>query len=230
MADEVESALKYKDVLLRELNHRIMNSLYSISALMRHQARSVQEPGAARLLEQAVTRIDGIALAYRRMQAVRGVETIEFAPFLEELCREISSSLMAPSTTCAVRADPLSLSPERAISLSLVVNELLTNAIKHGTPGAPVAVTLDYRPGQCRLAVRSRGSLPADYNVEQERGFGTKMVSLVAAQLRGTLSVNQDEGEVEFAITFPPEPRAGEPDADSAAAPQTQLTLDVPVP
>jgi hypothetical protein len=56
------------------------------------------------------------------------------------------------------------------------------------------------------------------------------MVSLVAAQLRGTLSVSQDAGEVEFAITFPPEPRAGEPDAGSAAVLQTQLTLDVPVP
>jgi two-component sensor histidine kinase len=205
-----------------------MNSLYSISSLMQLQARSVQQPDAARVLEQAVTRIDAIALAYRRMQSARGVESIEFAPYLEELCRDIRVSLMSPTTISTVRADPLSLPPEQAISLSLVVNELLTNAIKHGAQGAPVEVTLDCRPADCRLAVRSRGSLPPGYKVDQERGFGTKMVSLVAAQLRGSLTVSEDAGEVEFAISFRPEARGGF-DAGSPATSPKQLTLDVPV-
>jgi two-component sensor histidine kinase len=207
MADEIEAAMLHKDVLLRELNHRIMNSLQTIAALMRLQSRSIREPEALHQIEQAIARIQTIALAYRRMQAVRGVETIEFAPFLKELCGDLQSSVMSPGVSCLVYADDVSLPHDQAISMSLVANELLTNAIKHGVPEGPIKVTLDKRAEQCRLAVRSRGIVPPDFSPTQTGGFGMRMVSSVAAQMHGEVAVHGEAGEVEFSITFRPDVR-----------------------
>lgn len=144
MADDLGAALKHKDVLLRELSHRVMNSLNTISALFRLQARSLQAPAAIAQFQQAVSRIDAVALAYKRMQATEGVEAVEFASFLSELCKDLQSSIMLKETPCVVQADPVLLSPNQAIPLSLIVNELVTNAIKHGfNGGEPVHIKLE---------------------------------------------------------------------------------------
>jgi two-component sensor histidine kinase len=202
MATELESALKHKDVLLRELSHRVMNSLQMISMLFRLQSRSMRDPADAAQFKEAIRRIEALALAYKRIQAVQGVETMDFASFLMELCSDLKDSVMEGN--CTVKADPLLISPEQAIPLSLIVNELVTNAIKHGSRrDAPIVVELKSSPEQCRLVVRNEGSWPAGFRMEPDR-FGTKMISSLVAQLRGTLDVSSADGQTEFAITFWP--------------------------
>ena len=132
MAADLEQAMQYKDLLLREINHRVMNSLQTISALFSLQARSLRDPEARQRFNDAVSRVNSIALAYRRMHTAGGVEAIDFSEYLRELCVDISQSLMPQGRACRVEADSILLGSQQASSLALIVNELVTNAVKHG--------------------------------------------------------------------------------------------------
>jgi two-component sensor histidine kinase len=202
MAEELTAALRHKDVLLRELSHRVMNSLQTISALLRLESRSIQDPAAATQFERAIRRLDAVALAYRRMQASDGIEVVEFSALLTELCDSLSSAMLEKS--CVVKADHALLSPKVAIGLSLIVNELVTNAVKHGASGiAPIVVEFRTSEDRCRLAVTSAGALPAGFKPES-KGFGMKMISSIAKDLNGEFKVSSRDGTSEFAVTFPP--------------------------
>jgi two-component sensor histidine kinase len=204
MAEDLEQAMQVKDLLLRELNHRVMNNLQTISALFSLQARSLHDPEARGKFNEAVNRINSIALAYRRMHTTGGVEAIEFSEYLRELCTDIGQSLMPKGDRCHVDADSILLGPQQASSLALIVNELVTNAIKHGDPNTPVEVKFGRSADGCRLAVRNAGALPADYNPARSSGFGMQMVKTLVDQLGGRLDVSCMAKETEFAVTFAP--------------------------
>jgi two-component sensor histidine kinase len=181
-----------------------MNSLQTISALFMAQARTLKDPHARSQFDQAVTRINSVALAYRRLQAANGVEVIDFAVLLGELCGDLQASLMPEGSAISVEADTILLSPNQAIPLALIVNELVTNAVKHGGPNASITVKLGRSSEGCRLAVRNRGELPAHYNASMTNGFGMRMVRSTVSQLEGHLEAATMAGETEFAVTFHP--------------------------
>jgi two-component sensor histidine kinase len=204
MAADLEGSIQHKDMLLRELSHRVMNSLQTVAALFSGQARTVRDPEARRQFDQAVTRINSVALAYRRLHAADGVEVVDFAALLHELCADLQASMMPEGSPIQVDADPILLSPAQAMPLALVVNELVTNAVKHGGPQPVVTVKLGRSSEGCRLAVRSRGNLPANYKPDATRGFGMRMVRSTVQQLNGHLEAASMGGETEFAISFQP--------------------------
>jgi two-component sensor histidine kinase len=209
MASDLEGALQHKDVLLREMSHRVMNSLQTISSLFTLQARSTTDQTSRNYLNQAITRINSMALAYRRLHASEGIEVIEFSALLRELSRELSNAMMADGSATEVYADPVLLSPDQAVPLALVVNELLTNAIKYGS--VPIIIRLGRSSEGCRLAVRNRGALPADFSLENTRRFGIRMVVMMVQRLGGRIETLSASGEVEFAVNFPlktPQPTA----------------------
>jgi two-component sensor histidine kinase len=200
MADELEAAMQHKDILLRELSHRVMNSLHTISAMFKLESKSLHVAADAELFNQAVSRIDAIALTYKRMQATEGVELVEFGSFLAELCDDFRSSMM--KVPCIVKTDPVLLSPEEAIPLSLIANELLTNAIKHGEKESePVEVELSNSGYRCRLTVRNSGEIPEAYRTKA-KGFGMIMIDSMVKQLQGNLEASSSGGRTEFSVTF----------------------------
>ncbi len=204
MAADLENSLQYKDMLLRELSHRVMNSLQTIASLFMMQARTMKDAEARGHFDQAVSRINSVALAYRRLHASRGVEVVEFATFIRELCAELQSSMLPDGSPIKVEADPILLSPDQAMPLALVVNELVTNAIKHGGMDPSLTVKLGRSSEGCRLAVRNRGELPPNYDPNKTTGFGIRMVRSTVAQLGGRFEAASMAGETEFAITFQP--------------------------
>jgi two-component sensor histidine kinase len=201
---DLEQAMQFKDLLLRELNHRVMNSLQTISALFSLQAPSLRDPEARQKFNDAVRRINSVALAYRRMHTTGGMEAIDFSEYLQEFCAEISRSLMPEGLACRVESDSILLGPQQASSLALIVNELVTNAVKHGDRSTSVEVRFGRSADGCRLAVRNAGALPAGYNPARSPGFGMQMVVMLVDQLGGRLDVSCMASEVEFAVTFAP--------------------------
>jgi two-component sensor histidine kinase len=204
MAEALEEALRHKDMLLRELSHRVMNSLQTIAGLFALQGRQLTDPDAKKQFSNAVRRINSVALAYRRMQAEAGVELIDFAEFLRELCADLHRSMMSESLPYIVEADPVILGTDQAMPLALVVNELVTNALKHGTGEVPVTIKLGRSNNGCRLAVRNGGALLPHYDPAATTGFGMQMVNRIVSQLNGKLEASTMGGETEFAITFVP--------------------------
>jgi two-component sensor histidine kinase len=180
-----------------------------MSALFSLQARNLRDPEARAQFSEAVGRINSMALAYRRMHSTEELEAVEFASYLRELCAAISNSLMQDHA-CQVEADTILLEPQQASSLVLIANELVTNAIKHGTKNSPVNVTFERTEDRCCLTVRSFGLLPADNDAGS--GFGMQMVTILVNQLDGRLDVSARNGQIEFAVTFSP------------TVPQQQLT------
>jgi two-component sensor histidine kinase len=112
--------------------------------------------------------------------------------------------MLPEGSPISVEADPILLSPTQAMPLALVVNELVTNAIKHGGPEPSITVKLGRSSDGCRLAVRNRGDLPANYKPDATRGFGMRMVRTTVSQLNGHLEAASMAGETEFAVTFQP--------------------------
>jgi two-component sensor histidine kinase len=203
MAEELGQAIQFKDVALRELRHRVMNNLQIMSAMFNMQARTAHNPEVRAQLGEAVGRINSMALAYRRMHSSDESEVVEFAGYLRELCAAISDSLMQDHG-CKVEASSILLGPQQASSLALIVNELVTNAIKHGGRSSPVYVKLEKTEESCRLAVRNEGLLPRDYDAKRSPGFGMQMVLMLVNQLGGQLDISNESGQTEFAITFSP--------------------------
>ncbi len=115
MAADLGSSLQYKDMLLRELSHRVMNSLQTTASLFMMQAGTMKDAEARGHFDQAVSRINSVALAYRRLHASRGVELVEFAIFIRELCAEPQSSMLPDRSPIKVEADPILLSPDQAM-------------------------------------------------------------------------------------------------------------------
>ncbi len=201
MASELQNALEYKDTLLRELSHRVMNSLQTLSSLFTLQARTLRDPEARGQLNQAVQRLQSVALAYRRLHLANGRDVVDFAGFLDELSKDFNRSVMGGGQ-CTVEADQLLLSPDQAMPLALIVNELITNAIKHGAANTAVTVKLGRSNAGVRVAVRNHGALPIGYEPSAAPGFGMRMVLGMVRQLDGRLEASSMADEVEFAVTF----------------------------
>jgi len=201
MAADLQRALEYKDVLLRELSHRVMNSLQTLSSLFTLQARKLHDPEARGQLDQAVRRLQSVATAYRRLHLANGREVVDFAGFLDELAKDFNRSVMGLGQ-CTVQADPLLLLPDQAMPLALTVNELITNAIKHGTAESPITVKLGRSSEGWRIAVRNRGALPIGFDPSATSGFGMRMVIGMVKQIDGRLECSCMADETEFAVTF----------------------------
>lgn len=220
LAEELQQAMRHKDDLLRELSHRVMNSLMSISGVIRLQARKTSSAEAAEQLVQAANRVNSLALVYRQMHVSDGIEMVEISAFLHELCADIGKSLLGPEGACHVDAEEAHLPARQASLLAIVTNELMTNAVKHGG-GATATLHVRFRSDeeQSVLAVRNRGQLPPGFDPNTAEGFGVAMVSRLAGELGGRLEAGEQGGETEFAVHFPrSEVQATEPDEPTATA------------
>lgn len=205
MAAELEAAMRHKDLLLRELNHRVTNSFTTVSSLLRMQSQALSDDASRQLFENSIRRMETLALVYRRMQAIEGVEVLDFSAFLHDLCRELHESMMGSGTPCIVEADELQLSPAQVTPLTLIVNELVTNALKHGAQHAgPVRVILQRSGKSCRLSVHNPGTLPPDYEPGQAPRFGMKMITNMVRHIGGELEATTSAGETCFTVTFSP--------------------------
>lgn len=209
LADELQHALRHKDDLLRELSHRVMNSLMSISGVISLQARKTSSAEAAEQLVEAANRVNSLALVYRQMHVMDGVETVEFSSFLHVLCSDIEKSLLGPEGVCQIEAAEAHLPARQASLLAIVTNELMTNAVKHGGgAAAKLKVRFASEQAQYVLAVRNRGTLPPGFDPDEAQGFGVAMVARLAGELGGRLEARGAAGEAEFAVRFPSHPAA----------------------
>ncbi|MDR6872029.1 PAS domain S-box-containing protein [Bosea sp. BE125] len=147
---QLEEALAAKTLLLHEVDHRVKNNLTMIGALLRLQSRQLDNPEMARKLEIMMERIDALATVHRRLYQSNDVTRFDIAGFAETLASDVIASSGRSDITLESAIEPIDISSEFASSLGLILNEILTNAIKHG---------LDGRRGSIRLsAVKSNGT------------------------------------------------------------------------
>jgi len=199
--------LASRDLLLRELDHRIKNNFQMVAGLLEMQRRTATEPATAQALESVIVRVHSLAQAHAALYAPSGdIHAIDFARYVEELCRSLSNSLLLTTIVqlrCSCEAAPMAT--DRAAALGLVINELVTNAVKHAFPdgrSGVIEVAFARTEDGWRLTVRDDGvGLPK--GSRPTSGIGRRLVDAFARQAGGTLSQETGRGAA-FHIDLPP--------------------------
>jgi two-component sensor histidine kinase len=182
-------AERQKSLLLEEVAHRTKNDLTLIASLLTMQARSQADEAARTALEAAVGRIHTLAKAQDRLQLSDHGEAIDLGRYLEDICAALGELLRGVRPIAIrVRSDRVEIAPSQATSIGLIVNELVTNALKYAYPqdqGGTIEVTLDRADDGLLLGVRDDGvGCPQD----APEGIGSRVIRLLAAQLNGEVS------------------------------------------
>jgi two-component sensor histidine kinase len=211
MATDLERAFADKDLLLRELSHRVTNSLSSIAGLLRLQAAR-SEPMVRRQLDDAIGRIQALALTYRRLQMGRDGDRLDFGQYLRDLWEDLVEAVAPAGVQGGVQVEPLPMTPEQAAPLAIVAHELVTNALKYSQPATgPIELRLDRSGEDWCLTVTNPGALPLGFDPATSKGFGLTMASALARQAKGQLRAACQDGSVTFTVLFAPRERAAIP-------------------
>lgn len=188
-----QALLERQELLLKEIHHRVRNSLQLIGSVVGLQLRQVTDPAARSVLGDTGRRIRSVAAVHERLHRADRLDVVDLGAFLAELVEDLRASA-PPGVALTLRVVPGARVPiGLAVSLALLVNELVTNALKYAYPegvGGGVEVALD-RAGEGRLAlsVRDRGrGLPPGFTAEG-RSLGMRLVSALAGQLGGALTM-----------------------------------------
>jgi two-component sensor histidine kinase len=203
----MKAALERHQFLIKEMNHRVKNSLALVVSMLRLQAREKSEPEFAQHLEDATLRVGAIARVHEQLYQASDIEHFDVGRYIEAICKDLGASFS--QCEILVQAQPgIVISTDRAISSALIVNELVSNAAKHAYPDqgtgriwVNVAATGD---GGLSISVRDEGGgLPEGFQIRQGKGLGARMVAALAEQLNASLAIVAHEPGVEFILTAP---------------------------
>lgn len=199
---EKDLALAQKDVLMKEVDHRVQNSLQLVSAFLSLQAREAGPGPIADQLIEARSRLSSVALVHRRLYRDDQIETIDLARYLEELMEDLKGSLGEEwSSQMTVDLTPMLIPTDRAVSIGLIASELVINATKYAYPGrtGPIDIALEQYRNRLRLIVADHGA-----GVTGTRsGFGSRMMQAVMARISGTLDHADNSPGLRAILTAP---------------------------
>jgi len=196
LAREHAAAREHIGMLLQEMAHRVKNSLQSISAMVMLEARSQKSDEGKAALERVSRRITALGQLYSKLSKADTVEAVDAAVYLNELCRELITSVRAEgdtSITLKTEIESELLPTDKAIPNGLIVNELVTNAVKYAFPGeakGAVTVTLKRARAELRLTVADDGQGLNPHRGDS--GVGGRLVDGFAHQLGGQIERKSD--------------------------------------
>ena len=208
-AAAMQESLREKETLLKEIHHRVKNNMQLISSLLRLQADYVTNTEALAVFSEAQSRVRSMALIHEKLYQASSLARIEFSEYVESLVGILMQTYaVKPSqVTVDIAVERTELSVDTAVPLGLVVNELISNCLKHAfAQGQPGTVKVSLRRSSAdrlELTVRDDGrGFPIGFNWRQSATFGLHLVSILSEQLQGTLDVTSSRG-VAFSVTLP---------------------------
>jgi two-component sensor histidine kinase len=210
----LKTALARQQVLLKEITHRVKNSLAIVVSMLKVQAADVKNPEVTRHLEDAAYRISAVARAHERIHQGNDTDKLDLGIYLEQVCRDLDDAV----ATCNLEVDAehgIEIMTDRAIPIALITNELITNAAKHAHAGAPngtVRVRLTRgRDDMLELSIRDRGvGLPQDFDLPKATGLGMRIVQALSKQLGADIAVRRLDPGTEFVLNIPRDRRSRE--------------------
>jgi two-component sensor histidine kinase len=205
----IRDALKEKETLLQEIHHRVKNNLQVISSLINIQLRKLG-PGASRdALQECQTRVQAIALIHEQLYQSRDYSRVPFSQYARSLAANVfhAAGVSPGAVSLEVEVGEVALAVDKAIPCGLILNELITNSLKHAFPQerrGTVRVELDQTAtGRVRLAVTDDGvGLPADLDFRQSDTLGMQLVCTLAEQLAAKLDVSRTAAGTSFEVVF----------------------------
>ena len=198
---ERDRQIEDRDLFLAEFDHRMKNNFAIVAGLLDMQKRRASDPATAEALEAAQRRVDSIARAH--LHLYRGSNqpgTVEIRDYLGDLCAALSESLfLKGGITLSCDSDQAAVPRDRAVSIGLVVNELVTNAAKHAFPGRDLGtITVTFRAKEngwvLQVADDGVGMAATAATPGPDHGLGSRLIEAFARQAHGTITTTSDAG------------------------------------
>jgi two-component sensor histidine kinase len=202
------ASLEEKDALLKEVHHRVKNNMQLISSLLSLQAARIADPAVAELFEDSRNRIRSMSLVHENLYQAGNFSKISMASHIQSLCAHLSHAYgtVRQHTEFTIEVSDLYLDINQAITCGLIVNELVSNALKHAFPDERAGrVRVELRPldgHRLVLVVSDDGvGLPLELDLAHLDSLGLQLVHDLTEQLHGTIEVSRDLGTT-FTVTF----------------------------
>lgn len=207
--EAMEQAVRIKDVMLQEVNHRVKNNLQLVTSLLSLQAERTALPEVKASLLQACARVSVVANMHQRLYTSSGQESVNLTAYLDELSKETIAALDGAKRLqlAFTGGTKLPVLLDDAVSIALIVNELLTNAVKYafdkGSHGS-ISINIDHEEKWILITVADNGKgVPSDFTPASSKGLGMLIVTALVGQVDGELSVVAREDGACFLIRIP---------------------------
>lgn len=208
--EALQQSLEEKEVLLKEVHHRVKNNLQVISCLLNMQAGAVTEEAAVAALRESERRVMAMAVIHERLYGNKRMDRIDFREYAESLADDLIQSYAQQGAQIkgCFSLESIDLNIEQAIPCGLILNELITNALKYAYPdgaGGPIFVDLQHAPNQkLQLSVSDHGrGLPENFDWRKSKSLGVTIVNLLTKQLGGNLTIESSGSGTTFTVVFP---------------------------
>lgn len=207
----MKDLLREKEVLLEEMQHRVANSLQIIASILMLKARGVQSEETRQHLQDAHQRVMSVAAVQEELKGSRHGEAIELAPYLTRLCEKLGASMIVGERTIAlkVHATASAVLSKVAVSIGLIITELVINSVKHAfpanTPEDQIAVEYGLVGAGWRLSVTDNGcGMSGGADGAPKAGLGTSLIEALARRLNATVEVRSGPDGTRVAIRHDP--------------------------
>jgi|HubBroStandDraft_6_1064221.scaffolds.fasta_scaffold140409_3 two-component sensor histidine kinase len=204
-----DKIIQQQTLLSQESDHRLLNGLQLIVSLLSLQSRMSDNPEVTAQLAAAADRVATIGRIHGRLHSFDGVETFAIKPYLDDLCRDFSM-MLSLERSVVVEGIEITLPAVIAIPLGFIANELIMNAVKHGTGRIVVSLEADREKGYALSVSNDGPSLPEDFDPTLCKGLGMRIVRSLAKQIGGKLQIGRDDRDQgpRFTVLFPDYPES----------------------
>lgn len=206
--EQLRASLKEKEVLLKEIHHRVKNNLAIVSGLLRLQSRDSKDEYHQQMFIEAQERIMSMALAHEKLCNSNNLALVDMREYTNELLKHLNFAAFQTNAIVSVNKDinPIELELDHAVLIGLILNELVSNAFKHAYKGrerGELFVQIRQLEGNgCELSVKDNGvGVPENIDIHNPGTLGLKLIQLLTTQLGGSMALHRDQG-TEITITI----------------------------
>lgn len=205
---ENEIRIREKDTLLKEIHHRVKNNLQTVSSLLSLQSRSAPDPKVKQLIKSSQNRVISMAMVHEMLYMRQDLSKIEYKSYVQELGEYLIRSFKGTENniTLTVNIPDIKLGIDTAIPLGLLINEIITNALKYGIPGdqpGEIHIKIIKLANSYQLYIGDNGEgFPKETDVKNTNSLGLKLIHNLVRQLKGTITRNNSKKGANYIIEF----------------------------
>lgn len=203
---KLKTSLEEKELLMKEIHHRVKNNLQIISSLLNLQSRYINDKEALDVFKESQNRARSMALIHEKLYSSSDLRKINFGEYIRSLTMELFSSYqMSPGIKLDINVDNVDLDINTSVPLALIVNEIVTNSLKYAFPGEEtgnISVSFDKKADELQLTVEDNGiGFPSGMDFKNTDSLGMQLVNSLTDQINGKITLEETEG-TKFVVNF----------------------------